>query len=206
VPITQTLAERLRLAAGDRPPLAPLLLRPAPIVNHLANGGRPEVIWTPERIAEVEALERSRPDGRQLTIAEIARALGVTAGAISGLLHRRRQVQRPPRPVRLPRRPAEARWGRGEHNHRFARIAGRAGLDPKAVTIYALRHSSIVRQLLDNVPVRIVAVNHDTSVAMIERTYSAFISDHSDAVVRRTLLDTGRPAASAEIIPLREPG
>ena len=117
-----------------------------------------------------------------------------------------RQVQRPPRPVRLPRRPAEARWGLGEHNHRFARIAGRAGLDPKAVTIYALRHSSIVRQLLDYVPVRIVAVNHDTSVAMIERTYSAFISDHSDAVVRRTLLDTGRPAASAEIIPLREPG
>jgi integrase len=205
VPITVILAQRLRLAAGDRPPMAPLLLRPAPIVNHLANGGRPDVIWTPERIAEVEALEQSRAHGRQLTIAEIAENIGVTAGAISGLLYRRRQATRP-RPVALPRRPAEARWGQSEHNRRFARIASRAGLDPKTVTIYALRHSSIVRQLLDNVPVRIVAVNHDTSVAMIERTYSAFISDHSDTVVRRTLLDTGTPAPGAEIIALREPG
>ena len=38
-----------------------------------------------------------------------------------------------------------------------------AGLDPHEVTIYALRHSSIVRQLLAGVPVRVVAVNHDTS-------------------------------------------
>jgi hypothetical protein len=204
VPITPILAQRLRLAAGDRPPLAPLLLKPGPIVKHLANGGRPDVIWTPERIAQVEALERSRPGGRQLTIAEIARELGVTPGAISGLLQRRRQAKRP-RPVAPPPRPAEERWGKSEHNRPFARITSRAGLDPKEVTIYALRHSSIVRQLLDNVPLRIVAANHDTSVAMIERTYSAFISDHSDAVVRRTLLDTSTPAPGAEIIRLREP-
>ena len=58
------------------------------------------------------------------------------------------------------------------------------------MTIYALRHSSIVRQLLAGVPVRVVAANHDTSVVMIERNYSRYISDHADAVARAALLDT----------------
>jgi hypothetical protein len=56
--------------------------------------------------------------------------------------------------------------------------------------MYALRHSNIVRQLLAGVPVRVVAVNHDTSVAMLERTYSRHIGDHADALVRGALLDT----------------
>jgi hypothetical protein len=62
------------------------------------------------------------------------------------------------------------------------------------VTLYALRHSSIVRQLLANVPIRIVATLHDTSVNMIERTYSRHIAEHTDALARRALLDTARPA------------
>ena len=33
--------------------------------------------------------------------------------------------------------------------------------------MYALRHSSIVRQILAGVPIRVVAVNHDTSIAML---------------------------------------
>ena len=37
------------------------------------------------------------------------------------------------------------------------------------MTAYALRHSSIIRALLAGVPVRVVAVNHDTSVTMLER-------------------------------------
>ena len=61
------------------------------------------------------------------------------------------------------------------------------------MTIYALRHSSIVRQLLAGVPIRVVAVNHDTSVAMIEKTYSKYIGDHSDAITRRALLDLTEP-------------
>jgi integrase len=202
-PISPDLAQRLRAAIADRPRTAPLLVKPAPMVKHLPNGGRPEVIWTEERIAQVEALEQSRPDGRQLTIAEIAQQFGVTPGAISGLLHRRRQAKRP-RPVVLPRRPAQARWGRWDHGRPFARVAAAAGCDPE-VTIYALRHSAIVRQLLASVPVRIVAVNHDTSVAMIERTYSRYISDHADHLVRGALLDATIPAPSAEIIRLREP-
>src|SRR5262245_1700263 len=72
----------------------------------------------------------------------------------------------------------------------------RARLDRKVVTLYALRHSSIVRALLAGVPARVVAVQHDTSVGMLERTYSAFIADHSDAVGRRGLLNTAQPVAA----------
>jgi hypothetical protein len=52
-----------------------------------------------------------------------------------------------------------------------------------------VRHSNIVRQLLANVPIRIVAVTHDTSVQMIEKTYSRHIGDHTDALARPALLD-----------------
>jgi integrase len=81
-------------------------------------------------------------------------------------------------------------WKKSDHSRPFARIARRAGLDPDEVTFHALRHSSIVRQLLAGVPIRVVAVNHDTSVMMIERTYSRHIGDHSDALARAALLST----------------
>jgi integrase len=77
-----------------------------------------------------------------------------------------------------------------------------AGLDPATVTPYALRHSSIVRSLLAGVPARVVAVQHDTSVAMLERSYSAFIADHSDVVGRRGLLDLGQPGATDKVVPI----
>jgi hypothetical protein len=47
-----------------------------------------------------------------------------------------------------------------------------------------------VRQILAGVPIRVVAVNHDTGVAMIERNYSRYVGDHSDALARAGLLDT----------------
>jgi integrase len=75
----------------------------------------------------------------------------------------------------------------------FAEAARRAGIE---ATAYSLRHSSIVRGLLANVPLRVVASQHDTSVTMIERTYSAFISDFADTVARKGLLDTPEPAGS----------
>ena len=83
------------------------------------------------------------------------------------------------------------RWHKIDHARPFARAVAAAGLDPREVTIYALRHSSIVRQLLAGVPVRVVAVNHDTSIPMIERTYSRYIGDHADALARKALLDIG---------------
>jgi integrase len=90
-------------------------------------------------------------------------------------------------------KPSGERWRQSNHSYPFARAAVAAGLDVTAVTIYALRHSSITRALLANVPVRIVATTHDTSVAMIERTYSKHIADHADALSRRALLDPGAP-------------
>jgi integrase len=81
------------------------------------------------------------------------------------------------------------RWRKGDHARPFQKAAITAGLDPAEVTLYALRHSSVVRALLAGVPVRVVAATHDTSIVMIERTYSKHISDPADALSRRALLD-----------------
>ena len=72
-------------------------------------------------------------------------------------------------------------------------IVAEVGLDPTVVTAYAFRHSSIVRQLLASVPVRLVASLHDTSVTEIERHYSKYIAEHSDALSRRALLQLDAP-------------
>jgi integrase len=87
-------------------------------------------------------------------------------------------------------KPSGATWHKSDHSRLFARAARRCDLDAAEVTMYALRHSNIVRQLLAGVPVRVVAANHDTSVTMIERNYSRHIGDHADALVRVALLDT----------------
>ena len=62
----------------------------------------------------------------------------------------------------------------------------------RKVVPYSLRHSSITRALLRGVPVRVVADLHDTSVAMLEKTYSKWIGDHSDAMVRAAQIDLSR--------------
>lgn len=48
---------------------------------------------------------------------------------------------------------------------------------PPETTLYALRHSSIVRQLRRGLPTALVARLHDTSVTVIEKHYGAFIAD-----------------------------
>jgi integrase len=95
------------------------------------------------------------------------------------------------------------RWGHGRRRHHrqdFRAVVEAAALDPDVVTLSALRHSSIVRMLLANTPIRIVATLHDTSVKMIERTYSRHIAEHTDALARRALLDIA--PAIANIVPL----
>ena len=52
-------------------------------------------------------------------------------------------------------------------------------------------------------PIRIVAVNHDTSVVMIEKTYSKHIASHSDELTRRALLDPAAAPSGANVVPLR---
>ncbi len=99
-------------------------------------------------------------------------------------------------------KPSGEPWRKSDHLRAFRRVAVAVGLNPGEVTAYALRHSSIVRALLANVPIRVVATLHDTSVPMIERTYSKFISDHSDAIARRAMLDLNAPATSDNVITL----
>jgi integrase len=93
-------------------------------------------------------------------------------------------------------RSSGARWQPSSHSYVFAKAVTRAGLDPAEITIYALRHSSVVRQLLGGVPIRVVATTHDTSVAMIEKTYSRYITDHSDVLSRAAMLDPARPVSN----------
>jgi Phage integrase family len=136
---------------------------------------------------------------------------------------RSKRHDRRPVPITVPlaltlkqealRRPSEAPlllrssgegWGHGRRRHHrddFRAVIEAAGLDPDEVTLSALRHSSIVRQLLANVPIRIVATLHDTSVKMIERSYSRFIASHSDEIARRALLEIQQPSAP-NVVPL----
>jgi hypothetical protein len=64
---------------------------------------------------------------------------------------------------------------------------------PADTVMYALRHSSIVRGLKKNLPVRLVAALHDTSVEMIEKHYAAFIIDMTEDMARRTLMAFDEP-------------
>jgi len=98
-------------------------------------------------------------------------------------------------------------WGDnpGQRYHRQVdNIVTAIGLDPAVVTVYALRHSSIVRMLLANVPIRLVASLHNTSVTMIERTYSKYITEHSDDISRKALLrhEDRQPVVADNVIAL----
>jgi integrase len=77
-------------------------------------------------------------------------------------------------------------WSVASHMQRGWRKALKAAGLPH-VEAYALRHSSIVRQLREGLPVRVVAGLHDTSTAMIERHYSAHILDMADELARRAI-------------------
>jgi integrase len=79
--------------------------------------------------------------------------------------------------------------------------------DGQEVSLYALRHTNITRQLMGQrdprakegeikylvfpLPALVVAKAHDTSVVMIEKHYAAKIADHTEEMIRATLLDHG---------------
>jgi len=82
------------------------------------------------------------------------------------------------------------------------RVRRRLPENPAVVTIYVGRgHSSIVRELRASIPVRVVAVNHDTRVVTIERTYSRHIGDHADVLARKALLDLAA-TPSSYVVPI----
>lgn len=65
-----------------------------------------------------------------------------------------------------------------------------------SVIPYALRHSSIVRGIRANLPLRLVAALHDTSTAMIERHYSKWITTGLEEMARAAIVPLTAPAAT----------
>ena len=99
----------------------------------------------------------------------------------------------------LPMKDGE-RWTCGRHRILFHKAAEAAHL-PDGATMYCLRHTAITRALLAGVPVRLVAATYDTSVAMVEKTYSKSIADHGDAQMRRAVFDADAPEGG-NVVPL----
>ncbi|RXH12467.1 tyrosine-type recombinase/integrase [Bradyrhizobium guangzhouense] len=96
---------------------------------------------------------------------------------------------------RYKQRPGSIEWhrdGRGpwqtasEIVRPWDAIRRRAGM-PELIP-YALRHSSIVRGIRANLPIRLVAALHDTSVQMIERHYAKWIVDGLDDLAARAVV------------------
>ncbi len=67
--------------------------------------------------------------------------------------------------------------------NRVVEAAGLPGTIP-----YALRHTSIVRGIRANLPIRLVAALHDTSVVMIERHYSRWITEGLEELAARAVV------------------
>jgi type IV secretion system protein VirB11 len=127
--------------------------------------------------------------------ADVLAALGPALDgrvASAPLLERWRHVQ-----VRTEQRRSAAQvWERSERgpwtsSSEMTRMWQRACEDagvPRAIIPYALRHSSIVRGLRFGLPIRLVAALHDTSVAMIERHYSRWITEGLDELAARAVV------------------
>ncbi|MBM0206109.1 hypothetical protein JNW90_26145 [Micromonospora sp. STR1s_5] len=77
---------------------------------------------------------------------------------------------------RVERRP----WGSASEALRLWDKARLNAELPHDAMMTAFRHSSIVCSLKANLPVRLVAALHDTSMSVIEKHYSAFIVDASE--------------------------
>ncbi|HEV2572013.1 MAG TPA: tyrosine-type recombinase/integrase [Beijerinckiaceae bacterium] len=69
---------------------------------------------------------------------------------------------------------------------------------------YCYRHSSIVRGLRAALPVKLVASLHDTSAAMIEKHYAAFIVDAMDELAARAVVPLSTAPATVTPITRKE--
>jgi hypothetical protein len=175
VPIPADLATRLLAETSGRPEDAPLLTKPS--------GGA----W--KKSDHSRLFERAIKNYRRSQHAQIVLrwAPDLSAGVVAGTL------------------PLESAYVTAIERMTAANdttASTDTEIDWERVTIYALRHSNIVRALLANVPIRVVAANHDTSVAQLERTYSRFIADHSDTLSRRALFDIAGEATGENVVSL----
>lgn len=112
---------------------------------------------------------------------------------------------------RYQQAPGEIRWqrsGRGPWQspselvrpwHEIRRRAEQPDVIP-----YALRHSSVVKGIRANLPIRLVAALHDTSTAMIERHYAKWITSGLEEMARAAIVPM--VPIDADIIPFRKEG
>lgn len=77
--------------------------------------------------------------------------------------------------------------------------------DMPEVIPYALRHSSIVRGIRANLPIRLVASLHDTSTVMIERHYARWITHGLDELAARAVVPLV-PQAGGKVISMHGRG
>ena len=100
------------------------------------------------------------------------------------------------------------RTGRGpwqasaEMSRPFNEARERAGL-PHAIP-YSLRHTSIVRGIRANLPIRLVAALHDTSVGMIEAHYIRWIVDGLADMARAAVVPLVPQNKGARVVKMRE--
>lgn len=96
---------------------------------------------------------------------------------------------------RYSQQPGTIRWERSSRGpwqtpseivRPWGDIRNKAGLPD--VIPYALRHSSIVRGIRANLPTRLVAAIHDTSIVMIERHYARHIADGLDTLAAQAII------------------
>jgi integrase len=99
-------------------------------------------------------------------------------------------------------RAGRAPWrASGEFAKAWQAIRERAKMP--AVIPYALRHSSIVRGIRANLPTRLVAALHDTSVPMIEKHYSRWIVDGLEELAMRAVVPLVPQDEGAKVLPIR---
>ena len=81
-------------------------------------------------------------------------------------------------------------WTASDRARRLFAKAVAAAKVPAGTTLIALRHSSIVRALRANVPIKTVADWHNTSVRMIETNYARYMRNTHHDLIRPALLNT----------------
>jgi integrase len=92
-------------------------------------------------------------------------------------------------------------WASWRVSNLFRQVTAALGLDV-SLTLYSLRHSSVVRMLMSGAPLQLVASSHDTSAAIISRHYAKYIVDNSDEVLRRGMLDIGAAPLAPNVVSL----
>ena len=138
------------------------------LVENLQGGARPRL-----------AMPRSAKGGSKNRVARRSERISVPISEALAASLKAVANGRPPDAALLLRADGQP-WSKSpsdDYRRDIASVVTAIGCDPETVTLYALRHSSIVRALLRHVPIRVIAASHDTSVAQIERCYSKHITD-----------------------------